>query len=251
MQIRLSSEGEISLPLHYQAALQGFIYSIVSDERLRKFLHDEGFVFEKRKYKPFTFSNLKGKYEISGKKIVFYSSADVILSTFSKDLAEAIAETFAKSQTKKLGDNDVEIEWIKLMADPDFEKVSIFETLSPITVYSTLKSEDGRKYTRYYDKKDPEFARLIYENLLKKAKSVYGLDLKEEKFELRNVGAYDPKDQKHVKFKGFTIKAWNGRFKMSASAELKRVAYELGVGAKNAQGFGCVKFLENKSREKK
>ncbi len=49
----------------------------------------------------------------------------------------------------------------------------IVKTLSPITVYSTLETPDGRKKTYYYNPFKADFKELIIKNLQRKAR--YGL----------------------------------------------------------------------------
>jgi CRISPR-associated endoribonuclease Cas6 len=42
------------LPMNYQEVLQGFFYRSIQDLDLAKFLHDVGYVKEKRQFKLFT-----------------------------------------------------------------------------------------------------------------------------------------------------------------------------------------------------
>ena len=51
----------IVLPIQYNHIIQAMIYSILDDE-LAHFLHEKGFQTEKRTFKMFTFSRLKGRY---------------------------------------------------------------------------------------------------------------------------------------------------------------------------------------------
>lgn len=64
--------GVLELPIHYHHILQAILFSALRfNEEYGSFFHDEGFFRENRSFKLFTFSELNGKYEIVGKKILF------------------------------------------------------------------------------------------------------------------------------------------------------------------------------------
>ena len=69
--LELNAEGKLHLPLHYNYYIQSFLYAHISPE-LAKFLHDEGFVLEKRTFKMFTFSRVQRKYKIVKDEIIFF-----------------------------------------------------------------------------------------------------------------------------------------------------------------------------------
>lgn len=57
--------GTLELPINYHHILQAVIFSAISsNEEYSAFLHDEGFLQGNRRFKMFTFSELKGKYKI-------------------------------------------------------------------------------------------------------------------------------------------------------------------------------------------
>jgi CRISPR-associated endoribonuclease Cas6 len=43
-----------------------------------------------------------------------------------------------------------------------------------------------------------------------------------------------------LNFKGTVIKGWTGLYEVKLPEPYFRLAYDAGLGAKNAQGFGCV-----------
>jgi len=53
---------KLDLPIHYNEIVQGFIYNHISED-LSKWLHDEGFAYEKRSFKFFTFSRIMGQFK--------------------------------------------------------------------------------------------------------------------------------------------------------------------------------------------
>uniref|UniRef100_A0A7V0Z6C6 Uncharacterized protein n=1 Tax=candidate division WOR-3 bacterium TaxID=2052148 RepID=A0A7V0Z6C6_UNCW3 len=69
---------KILLPRHYNYLIQGFIYKNLQRQIAEK-VHNEGFIYEKRGFRLFTFSRLFGAFENAGdmlifKKIVYYTS---------------------------------------------------------------------------------------------------------------------------------------------------------------------------------
>ncbi len=51
-------------------------------------------------------------------------------------------------------------------------------------------------------------------------------------------------DQKILKFKGTVIKGWTGLYEVKLPKPYFRLAYDAGLGSKNAQGLGMVRVLE-------
>jgi len=52
-------------------------------------------------------------------------------------------------------------------------------------------------------------------------------------------------DQKILRFKGTVIKGWTGLYEVKLPEPYFRLAYDVGFGAKNAQGFGMVGVVRN------
>lgn len=59
---------KVVLPIQYNHMVQGMIYSIL-DAELAYFLHEKGFQNQKRTFKMFSFSRLKGSYTLDKKMI--------------------------------------------------------------------------------------------------------------------------------------------------------------------------------------
>ena len=211
------------------------------DKSISHFLHNYGFAFEKRRFKSFTFSNINGLYKIVGKEIIFKSPIDFYLSSSWDELIKTIVEYFMNMNNININGKKCIADSIKIIPNPDFEKANIVKTQSPITVYST-NILDERKETQFYDATDIMFAKLIKENLQKKAKSIYQLDLDDD-FKILNVDKRGI--MRHIKYKDFLIKAWSGSFEIETTPIMKKIAYELGLGSKNSMGFGAINLLEN------
>ena len=138
LRINLSKEN-FELPLAYQSILQGVIYVLLSKSSLGNKYHNEGYTYDRKKFKCFTFSSLFGTYEIKDRKIVFEKNFYFYVS--SQD------EQFMKSLFEVLQFNDYLLV-NKTMVNIDsfsFEQLSPFsgqktvkiKTLSPLLIYST------------------------------------------------------------------------------------------------------------------
>ncbi|MFQ6044094.1 MAG: CRISPR-associated endoribonuclease Cas6 [Candidatus Poribacteria bacterium] len=243
---------KLNLPIHYNEIVQSFIYNHISEE-LAKWLHDEGFAYEKRSFKLFTFSRIMGQFNINGRNntINFISPSKLIVSSPIERFTQELANEIIQSNALKLGENEVYVEQLNIKPSPDFSEEASprirgemeIKMLSPITVYSTLKKADGASKTYYYSPFESEFSELLEQNLKKKASILLGKD-KVDKYSftieptrVRN------NDQKILTYKDFVIKCWMGEYKIKGSPELHRIAYETGLGSKNSQGFGCFSII--------
>ena len=245
LKIQLSSRRDIFLHRHHLHQLQAMIYNLLEDPDLNRSLHEDGMAWENRIFKPFTFSWLRGKISFSkeNETIRFQSPIFLILSSCSARFLHAANDTLVRSESIQLGANSLHVDSVEVLPEPDFAALHQLFVLSPITVYSTLDTAEGKKFTRYYEPQDPAFATLVHENLLKKAEALYQVSLREEDFSFRPIGHFHPKQRKSVLYKGFLIRAWEGLFEMQGHPLFRKIAYDVGIGAKSAQGFGCIDFL--------
>jgi len=252
MRIRVNFEPEdfFSIDVNYNVVLQGFIYRHISEE-LAKFLHDEGYIHEKRSFKLFTFSRLSSphgamRYNRRTKRIETASPFGFVISSPVERVIKEFASSMASDVDITLGSNRVRVSEIDVLKPPEFgEKIKI-RMLSPVTVYSTLKKQDGRKKTYYYHPTEPGFEELIKKNLLKKLRSLhpdtaeYADELSHSEFKIDMLSDnYNPKVQ-IVRYKGFIIKGYMGKYIISANPLLIELAYHAGIGAKNSQGFEII-----------
>ena len=144
-----SSNSHLSLPISYNSIIQGFIYRSL-DRVLSDWLHNEATRFEKRHFRFFTFSRLIGKYKIEDKKIVFSPPVKLYIGTIHKVILESLIENMLKSGEILLGKNSCYIESIEIESPPEYREKIVVKTLSPITIRSTLKGDDGKKKSYYY-----------------------------------------------------------------------------------------------------
>ncbi|MDI6840561.1 MAG: hypothetical protein QMD71_06925 [bacterium] len=69
----------LSLPIHYNHIIQGFIYDNIS-KKLAKFLHQKGYIYGKRAFKLFTFSRLYGRFRLNkGTNTIYFAPLSIFI----------------------------------------------------------------------------------------------------------------------------------------------------------------------------
>lgn len=235
--LTLNSKKEIILPLSYNEILQGFIYNNI-EKSIAEQIHNRGFIFEKRRFKLFTFSRLIGKTKIEKDFFKIIPPFKFVISSPYNEILQSLADNIVKECELKLGDNRLYIDSIAVNYVTEINESVHIKMLSPVTVYSTFSTPDGRKKTYYYNPKEREFSELIRQNIIKKYIAFYGEKPPSEEFTVEPL-KIRREDEKIISYKGFIIKGWMGRYRLSGAKELLQLAYDAGIGAKNSQGFGC------------
>jgi len=231
---------ELLLPIHYNYHIQSFLYKNISPE-LGKFLHDYGFILEKRKFKMFTFSRLHGKYHMLGNKIKFFPPFYLTISSPLNRFISELGNTLLKTDNLKLVKNKIRIESIRVHPEPEIKSEIKIKMISPVVVYSTLITKDGKKKTYYYSPYEREFSELIDKNLRKKYDALHRKKPRAKKLEIKPLGRTK---EKIIKYRDTIIKGWLGTFLLNGNKKLLKLAYDTGLGSKNSQGFGMFEVLE-------
>lgn len=236
--ITLKPKEELILPIQYNHILQSAIYKSISQE-LSRFLHETGYCTDSRSFKLFAFSRLMGPYRLNkdDNKIVFNSPVKLTISSPVKEFCESLVNTLLTNGTMQFLKDEVDIGHI-LLRKVAVEKENIrIKTLSPITVYSTLLRQDGSKYTCYFQPGDPDFKKLVLNNLVNKYKAFYKKEPDSSKFNISRIN----KVRQHImQYKNTVIKAYSGLITVSGPIEFLQMMVDSGVGSKNSQGFGCI-----------
>jgi CRISPR-associated endoribonuclease Cas6 len=246
-------ENQARFPLYYNHDLQSFIYHHISPE-LANFLHKEGYLLGKRKFKFFCFSRLLGKFHINSReeKIIFSGSISFYLSSPQDEFIQQFTETLLKSPEVTLSRNSFMISNIEVWSQPHIQGDVTIRMLSPVTIYSTLFSASGKKKTYYYSPFEKEFSQLIRANVLKKYQALYGTPYDEKSnpphFQI-SPQRVSQNSEKKIKYtpssNSYTlIKAWLGTYRIQGDQKLIALAYDTGLGSKNSQGFGMFEILK-------
>jgi len=240
--INFSSEDGIRLPIHYNSIIQAAIYNSITPE-LAAFLHDQGFKYEKRSFKLFSFSRIMGQYVFNkkSKELLFPNDFSLHITSPVSIFCEELANIMLFSGNVKLGSTIVNVDKVEVFNPQVSSESAYFRTLSPIVVYSTLSKSNGKKYTCYYQPNDNDFKRQIGDNLNKKYYSLFRKEPPSNSFSIEKTWSVR---QNIMIYKGFIIKGYTCNLKVQAPREILKLGLDAGLGAKNSQGFGCVDIID-------
>jgi len=230
----------VVLPVQYNKIVQAALLTWLGDSnRYASFLHNEGYRYEKRVFKLYTFSKLFGKkeYDNTGKKIIFSKQIQLYLSFYGNEAHELILEHIDRKKNLQLGTAMLPLLDCELVQEGYTD--CVVQTVSPVTIHSTFTLHDGRKKTYYYSPFEEDFSEMIRQNLLRKYRAWYQCDLEDEEFEI-TLEQKKSLRQAVIRYDRFVIKGWNGVFRMSGSPALIKLALLAGIGARNGIGCGCL-----------
>ncbi|MBS3971329.1 MAG: CRISPR-associated endoribonuclease Cas6 [Clostridia bacterium] len=240
IKIFIKSETPVKLPIHYNHIIQAMIYNNISPE-LARFLHDRGFLFEKRVFKLFTFSRLLGEFMLdkNSGQIVFANNLALYISSPINEFCNQLGNYLLLNEKILLYNNNVTIEKLEIDHQRIEDEIIDLKVLSPITVYSTMKKGDGTIYTCYFEPGEKEFEQQLDNNLRKKYYVFHGKEAPQDPVRMTNIRSI----KKHIiRYKDFTVKGYTCKFNLTGPRELLQIAVDAGVGSKNSQGFGCIKL---------
>ncbi len=244
LRITLKSEdGSLRVPIQYNHLLQGLIYANL-DRALSEWLHEKGHAYGARRFKLFTFSRLFGKREMRNGRVRFDGPAHFYLSAVDSEVLGSFAEHLLTKPAVRLGSAECRVAEVGVEPEPriDSAKPVLVKAISPITAYSTLQAPNGRKKTYYYAPQEKEWSEALVANIARKAKALEWAADVDEDLKGAYMKPYKVKsgDQKILDFKGTVIKGWTGLYEVKLPEPYFRLAYDAGLGSKNAAGFGMV-----------
>jgi CRISPR-associated endoribonuclease Cas6 len=212
------------------------------DDEISKFLHNEGFVYGKRKFKLFTFSKVIGKViKKQSDKLVFRPNIRVYFASPIASIIDASLNSFIKKREFDLYGNNLVLNSVEIINPEVSEEKVVLRCLSPITAYRT--DVNTKKYV-YFNPNQKEFYDVLKANLLKKYEIVYEKPYA-GKLDIYPIEIRDTYKKKIV-YKGkLLIEAWEGTYGMEAEKDMIKLALEAGLGPRNSQGFGMVEVIEN------
>jgi len=214
------------------------------DRALSEWLHEKGHAYGARRFKLFTFSRLFGKREMRNGRVRFDGPAHFYLSAVDSEVLGSFAEHLLTKPAVRLGSAECRVAEVGVEPEPriDPAKPVLVKAISPITAYSTLQAPNGRKKTYYYAPQEKEWSESLVANIARKAKALEWAADVDEDIEGAWVRPRKVKsgDQKILDFKGTVIKGWTGLYEVKLPEPYFRLAYDAGLGSKNAAGFGMV-----------
>jgi len=238
--ISFTSDANIVLPMSYNYITQAVLYKFINEEAFSNFMHNEGYTYNKRSYKLFSFSNIVEKpYNIDKlqKKFTFPKDISLYFSSVNNEFFKYVFNSIINMEEYiYIGQNKVSISKVELIKQKISQK-ELIRTMSPITTYSTFENFENSKKTYYYNPYEKEFSINIQRNLINKYQAMYSISPEHSEFMIVPKG--NPQE-KIIKYKGFVIKGYTGNFEIEGSKELMDMAFSAGLGSKNSQGFGLI-----------
>lgn len=244
--LELLPTGErLLLPLQYNSEVQGLIYRNL-DRALAAQIHDQGTPLGKRQFRFFTFSRLLGNYQIDGDLIEFTGPVRLRIGSVHEELLESLALHLLREPLVQLGREECAVRTIEVEPLPKISRPTPVRALSPITVYRTLYTAEGRRKTYYFNPSEGEWEELLLANLRRKAEALgWGRErlvaLEGAQIKPLRVGK---QDLRIMKYRGTVIKGWTGIFQLDLPEPFFLLAYDSGLGSKNSQGFGMVEVVD-------
>ena len=222
----------LRIPIAYRHLLQGVIYhALEADPAFSGFLHEQGGTIGSRHFKHFTFSPLSGSFRIEGKDIIFSGQITWEVRSADPRFIQTLIYSLRPGCDIRIGNTPVRIVRCSLADHTIFSPQITVRTISPVVAYATL--EDG--HTLFYAPDVEEFYRSLCLNAWRKYISFFG----EEPLGPLQLWPLSSGYKKEVTlFKSTRITAWKGSFVLQADPQYLSFLYQVGLGAKNSQGFG-------------
>lgn len=244
--ITFSADAPIRLPLAYNHLVQGLIYQQL-EVTLARWLHGEAYRHAKRTYRMFTFSRLSGHYRLQrqARQIIFTPPLQLQVASYNAEVLASLAEQLLKAPELPLGLNHLTVQQVDILPSPPLSSPVQLMALSPITVYSTVTKADGSKLTHYYSPHDADWQLLVLKNLERKAKAL-GLTAPLEGASITPLRS-NTRDKRIVYYRNYVIEAYTGLFEARLPEAYLKLAYDTGLGSKNAQGFGMMAAAASKA----
>ncbi len=247
----LSAGGPVGLPVHYAGLVQGLLYRVMENPALKSYLHERGFAYENRRFKLFTFSRLMSgavRYDRDTGSLLLNPPIYLVICSPVSFILQEIGTGLLRRGRLRLGPARLEVREMYTAAPRVTQNTIRVRMLSPLVVYSTLPTANGRKFTYYYSPFEPRFSELVRENLAKKYALVHGRPAFADGFAIRPVGVTE-KDHKITRYKDTIIKGWMGKYELSGDPDLLQVALDAGLGSKNSQGHGCCALVRRERED--
>lgn len=237
--ITLRGETPLDLPLAHHHQIQGMLYALLAaDPVYGEFLHDEGYGGNGGP-KLFTFGPLAGDYTVAAKRIRFAGSVCLEVRSYSARFIQALLTSIRPGTALTLGSNRPLVERVVLADERVYDSCIKIAMVSPITVYETVV-ENG--FTRYFNPSEDAFFHAVQENFTHKYHAAFGT-LPDTPITLTPLRVDSVRDKYVTRYKDTVIEAWRGQYRLSGTAKALDFLYHVGLGAKNAQGFGMFKVL--------
>ncbi len=249
VRVELKTDKPLALDIAYNHIIQAFVYRNLS-EKTSKFIHDEGYKYNGKTFKMFTFSKIRyngktGKKDFRSKKIIFYDTFFFCISSPNNEFIDELIQHFFKNQLI-IGGRPVTVKGVDVFNYNELDKYiindkMIVKTISPVFVHST--NDDDFDY--HLPPTDERFPELVKNNIINKYWAFYRKAPEDDRFEIKLINKNQMKGIKdfYKKDSKNPYRCHYAQFEITGSKELLRFAYDVGIGSRNSQGYGCIEVL--------
>jgi len=262
LNLKLKAFNSEFVSANYNYALSSAIYKLLrlGSPEFADFLHNKGYVLDKKTYKLFSFALSFKEFEIVNSLIKLNMPyADLIISSpmIGDFIQNFLIGTFNEQRIEIFSDNyksTFHINNAELIPEPKFYDRMEFDLLSPLVV-STIAEHNGNLSQHFYTIEDDitDIKRVINKNLQNKyyiinKREYSGSGIKllwDENFIMESKRKNKRLTRKvAVKKDGgspINIIGIKAPFRLEGDPELMYVGYECGFGEKNSMGFGLAR----------
>ena len=239
MQLHLTLSGDsVLLPINYRHLIHGMIYRALSEAPgYSHYLHDMPHTENGMKaFKKFTFSSLQGEYELAGQNIRFPGHMKLEIRSCDPMFVNILYRHFLKKPEVYLGKNSIHVSEVFVNQMFITTGYAAIEMSTPLVAYFT----DENNHTCFYSPDDSAFYRALERNALRKW--TYITSGRQAEIEIMPAFERLPRMQKSV-FKKTYITGWFGKYYLEGDPVLLNLLYDIGLGAKNPEGYGMFNYI--------
>ncbi len=237
MKLTITFDNEhIVLPVRYKHLIQGWIYSNFPEDGYGKFIHDEGYQADGKRFKMFVFSDLQGEFEIHRELMIFRKKTKLEIASLSEEFIRHIYQNLMLTQAIQLKDQILHVDSLRISEVPHFfvgERDFLVATISPVTAY---RMRDGK--FDYFSPETHEFLEICKQNLTRKNQALFHEG--EPQFEIIEV----LKAKKRIiYFKNTFYIAYRTVLKIQANYRAMQLILNTGLSSKGSAGLGMFKIV--------
>ena len=228
------------------AAVYAFL-SAADPVRARE-LHENGYAWEHRRYKPYAFSRVVvprrcSQYLENGDLLAHQCVAHWFVSSPFQEVLDMFTMGLLMKGHLELGAVRMRIKSVQTEPTPTFQ--AGFARLACMTPIVTTTRVDDKRLAQFVTQRDDpqKFSENIRLNLAHKYAAFFGRDAADPSLTIRFDDAFMKKHRgvEGTRFKNETVIGASAPFVVVGSPELIQLGYDCGFGQKNALGFGMVR----------
>ncbi|MEZ0537623.1 CRISPR-associated endoribonuclease Cas6 [Caldicellulosiruptoraceae bacterium PP1] len=230
-------ENDIEMDINYNLSLAEAIKNLVSPKYI-EFIDNGAFALNGRIYKPWTFSRLlPDKYLINNSKLIINNGyIELILSSIDENFLFSFLEGILRKKGLSIQNCFLPLNSISVINNK-VRNILLCKSISPLIVrdYEIMNIKEIDIIN--------EVTKSIKTNLISKTKVFKKINVNAEQINI-DILEQEKIKKKFIKIKTEKYLGFDLKLKIEAPEEVNIIAYNCGIGIKNALGFGCIEHLK-------